>query len=404
MVYATEAHVEEIAAHLGLDPIELRRRNLLRNGCLGPTGQLIADPGAADCLELVAKRLQEWRCDPGHVDCGRLRGYGLACAWWLTMGAPSGATLVMNEDGSATVYTGATEIGTGAVVTGIAAIAADELGLPIDQIRVVSGSTDHGPYDVGSEGSRTLYGAGNAVRDAAQEARQIIAKHVAEHFEASINDIVFSSGLVSVVGSPNRSLSLAEAVGVAVAEGGPVVAKGRYQTAPVEHDEGCVDRMVFDALNEPTFHCHGVEIEVDDQTGHIFVSRYVAAHDVGTVLNPTGVRGQVEGGVVQGIGYALFEEIALDANGGVANPDLVDYRMPTIADVPGSIETLLVENHPAPTGPHGAKGVGEAPVILPAAAIGAALRDASGSQPAKLPLDPPRVLEFLTGREAQIAS
>src|SRR5262249_27359393 len=162
----------------------------------------------------------------------------------------------------------------------------------------------------------------------------------------------------------------------ATAKNGPVVGKGSFMPPPVPHDEACASRMFFTAMNEPTFHCHGAEVEVEE-TGRIRVLRYVAAHDVGRVVDPLGVKGQVEGGVVQALGYALYEEMQTDAAGATRNADLVDYRLPTIADVPGEIEIVPIEGHLAPTGPYGAKGIGEAPVILPAATIGAALRDAT---------------------------
>jgi CO/xanthine dehydrogenase Mo-binding subunit len=395
MVWATEAHMEEIAAQIALDPVELRRRNLLRAGDRGPTGELIRDPGIADCLDVVTERLERWRGHAPAVPPGRRRGYGLACAAWLTTGSPSGATLAMNEDGSATLATGGTEIGTGAVISGVAAIVAEELGLAVDQVRVASGSTDNRPHDGGSKGSRTMYGAGNAARQAAREVAQILAREVADHFEAAPQDVSLSDGRVGVRGSPEASLSMAEAVNLAFASSGPVVGKGRFKGAPVPVEGSSLEAMPFDAFNEPTFHCHGLELEVEVETGRIEVLRYVAAHDVGPVLNPVGARGQVEGGVVQGLGYALTESLDLSPAGAVRNADLVDYRIPTIADAPREIETVFVEDHPGPTGPFGAKGLGEPPVIVPAAAVGTALRDALGVQPDRLPFDAIRISDLL---------
>jgi CO/xanthine dehydrogenase Mo-binding subunit len=395
MVYATEAHLEEIAATVGIDAIELRRRNIFKPGDRGPSGELLADPGIADCLDAVTARLEAWRQDAPAVADGKRRGYGLACAWWLTTGAPSAATIVMNEDGSANVHTGSTEIGTGAVVSGVAAIAARELGLPVERVHVVSGSTGDGPHDAGSKGSRTMYGAGNAVLKAAREVVTMLAEEVADHLEAAPADIDVSGGRIGVRGTPDTSMTVAEAVQLALNKSGPVVGKGRYRGAAVPLAGSTLSGLRFDAFNEPTFHCHGVELELEDETGRIDVTRYVAAHDVGPVLNPAGARGQVEGGVVQGLGYALTEILDVSDTGEVRNPNLVDYRLPTIADAPEVIETIFIEGHPGPTGPFGAKGVGEAPVILPAAAVGSALRQLSGRQPEALPMDATRVAEFL---------
>jgi CO/xanthine dehydrogenase Mo-binding subunit len=396
MVYSNEAHLDDIAAQIGMSPLEMRRRNIVRAGDVGATGQVLSDPGAEDCLEAVAATLSEWRGEATPVEAGRRRGYGLACACWLTMAGASGATLNLNGDGSVTLFTGSSEIGTGALVDGVRSLAADELGLSVDDVRLVSGDTDLVPFDVGSDGSRTLYGPGRATQNAAAEVRRILGDCVAEHFEADPRDIVFEQRRVGVAGSPEASVSFAEAVNLAVAQGGSVVASGRFQSPPVQHDASSTSRMFFTTLNEPTFHCHGAEIELDEDTGQITVVRYVAAHDVGTIVNPAGVKGQIEGGVVQGIGYAIYEEMQIGKDGVTRNADLHDYRMPTTADIPREITILAIQNHPSASGPNGAKGVGEGPVILPAAAIGAAFRDATGLHVTKLPLTPENILERMS--------
>ncbi|MFI0418710.1 xanthine dehydrogenase family protein molybdopterin-binding subunit [Spongiactinospora sp. 9N601] len=397
MVYAVETHMNEIAAATGLSPTEVRRRNLLRSGDRGPSGELLPDVTMGECLELAARRLEEWRRDEPTPGRGRRRGYGLACAWWLTSGAPAGATVTMNEDGTATVTTGGTEIGTGAVVVGVAALVADTLGLPLERVTVRSGSTDVGPYDSGSKGSRTLFGVGNAALMAAEAVAGQLRDEAAEQLEAAPEDLVLADGRVGVRGLPQASVALADLVVGAINRTGPVVGTGRFRGAPVPLEGSVLDGMRFDAFNEATFHCHAAEIELDPETGRIEVLRYLAVHEIGTVLNPDGARGQVEGGVVQGLGYALSEVLDVGADGTVRNADLVDYRLPTIADVPRQIETVFVAGHPGPSGPRGAKGIGEAPVIIPAAAIGAALRDILGDQPRALPFDPIRVAAFLDG-------
>jgi CO/xanthine dehydrogenase Mo-binding subunit len=397
MVYASEAHVEAVAAAVGLPALELRRRNILRSGARGPSGEPLPDVGMEDCLEAVAARVERWRAEGGAAAPGRRRGYGLACAWWLTSPSPSGATITMNEDGTAIVATGGTEIGTGAVSTGLAAVAADALGIPVEAVTIVSGSTADGPHDGGSKGSRTLYGTGNAVLQAAHDVVEQLKDEVAEQLEAAPGDLELADGRIGVRGSAAASVPVAEAVRGALNRTGPVVGSGRFKGPAIALRGSQLERLPFSAFNEPTFHCHGVELELDEETGTIEVLRYVAAHDVGRVVNPAGARGQVEGGVVQGLGYALSEVMAVDDAGLVRNANLVDYRLPTIADAPREIETVFVEDHPGPTGPYGAKGVGEAPVILPAAAVGAAVRDAVGAQPLELPLDPIRISDLLDG-------
>src|SRR5262249_31323991 len=154
LVYAYETHIADIADAVGVDPVEIRRRNFLRDGDRGPSGELLPDVGIEDCLDAVTDRVEQWRRET--ADASPRRGYGIACAWWTTTGLPSAATVTMNEDGTVALSTGGTEIGTGAVVAGVASIAAEELGVPLENIHLVSADTGDTPYDSGSKGSRTL--------------------------------------------------------------------------------------------------------------------------------------------------------------------------------------------------------------------------------------------------------
>ncbi|HLG07262.1 MAG TPA: molybdopterin cofactor-binding domain-containing protein [Gaiellaceae bacterium] len=400
MAYAYETHMNDIAEVIGASPLDVRRRNVMRDGAVGPTGQSLANVAMSSCLERVAAVLDEWRAaphEPRHV-AGRStalrRGYGLACAWWNTFPAGGGATITLGESGDAFVYTGATEIGTGAVSTALAQVVGQGLGLSADRVHVVAGSTDTGPIDFGSQGSRTLYGAGGAVAAAVADVQRLIA----DAFEATASDLVFRDGTVMVAGAPSTQRQLSDVVHLISATGGPVIGVGRFAPIPPAIDETCASGLVVNSFNEPTFHCHGVELDVDEESGRIDVLRYVAAHDTGPVVNRAGVDGQIRGGVIQGIGYALYEEVQTDERGRTVNAGLVDYRIPTIADVPPHVEILVEEGFPG-TGPFGgAKGVGEAPAILPAAAIGSAVRDAVGSQPTSLPLSPTTVLGIAAKR------
>jgi CO/xanthine dehydrogenase Mo-binding subunit len=157
--------------------------------------------------------------------------------------------------------------------------------------------------------------------------------------------------------------------------------------------------MLIGVFNEPTFHCHAVEVEIDPQVGAVRPVRYIAVHDTGPCVSPAGVKGQIEGGVVQGLGYALYEEILIGDDGATRNADLVDYRLPTIADVPEELVALPVQNFPGRHGPRGAKGIGEAPIILPAAAVASAIRDALHVRIAELPLRADLVASAAAERE-----
>ena len=399
MAFANETHMDDIAERLGLDRLELRRRNFMRPGSSGPTGQVVEAPSIETCLAKVERRVEAWRAEaPVHDAPTRRRGYGIACTWWFVAPSFSGANVKVNEDATVTVFTGATEIGTGAVVMGVVQLVADELGISPDRVSLVCADTDAAPADMGSDGSRTLYGVGNAVLTATSEVTTILAEAAADELEASARDMVFADGRVHVAGSPDRGLAFGDVVTKASADGGPVVGAGRFQSAVVPIEDGCARSMLIPAFNEPTFHCHGVEIEVDAELGSVDVLRYAAAHDTGPIVSAAGVKGQIEGGIVQGIGHALYEEMLVDEDGLTRNGNLVDYRLPTIADLPGEIVILPVEDFPSVNGPRGLKGIGEAPVILPAATLASAIRDALGVRPTELPLTAERIAALVDAR------
>ena len=404
MVYAAEAQIEDIAEQLGLDPAEVRRRNFIGEGDRGPTGERITLRGTTDeCMQVVESRLQQWRQADVAPSDHRRRGYGLACAWWSTLGTPSAATVELHEDGTATLSSGGTEIGTGAISTALPTMVAEELGLRPDRVILKSGGTRDAPYDSGSRGSRTMFATGNATVLAARAVAEQIRNEASRLLGVDPADLVLREGRVEVKDAPETGMTIAEVSASAHMHSGPVVATGRYRAelAPVEGSNLQGARVL--RLGEPTFHCHGVEIALDEETGRIDVLNFIAVHDVGRVVNPVGARGQVEGGVVQGIGYALTENLRTNDLGVIVNGNFHDYRLPTIADVPPNIETVFIETNHSHTGPFGAKGLGEPPVILPAAAIGSALRDLLGVQPYHLPLDADRVVLTMAERDSHPA-
>lgn len=396
LCFAYESHMDDIAERLGLDRVELRRRNLMRTGSRAPSGQVVQTPAAEAALLNIEAIMAAWRASEAELPAGPWRrGYGVACTWYYTARGPSGANLRVNEDGTVSVHTGATEIGTGAVVAGLRALVAEDLGLRPQDVMLVSGDTDHAPADMGSEGSRTLYGAGNAALRAAAEARRILAETVSDEFEANPDDIVFSEGRVAVAGSPGRSMSIAEAAAAATIRTGPVVGSGRFMNLPWDYDPEAIKQLKVPAFNDPGFHCHAAEIAVDEELGTLKILRYAAVHDTGTVIYRPGVMGQLEGGIVQGIGYALYEEILVDAQGFTRNPNLVDYRLPTVADIPEELTIVTLEDFPSSRGPRGAKGVAESPILLPAATLASAVRDAVGARVTELPLTAERIADAL---------
>ncbi|OWV93595.1 xanthine dehydrogenase family protein molybdopterin-binding subunit [Rhizobium sp. R693] len=396
LVYAGEAHLDEIASEVGLDPAEIRRRNFIRKGQRGPGGEMMSDVTVEQCMDTVLERLRAFRSEKPPVGDNRKRGYGFACTWWSSLGTPSSAVVQVHDDGSATISSGGTEIGTSVISTTLPAMVAEVLGIELERVALNNGSTRDAPFESGSRGSRTLFSTGNATLRAVNEVVRQIKEEASEMLGVPAENLILRGARVEGVGQSNVSLPLAEVVSSARMRSGPVVASARYKAVPSEIQGSTLDNARVARLGEATFHCHGVEIALDEETGRIEVLRYVAVHDVGRVLNPLAARGQVEGGVVQGIGYSLFENLEIDEKGAVRNDNFHDYRMPTIADVPKSIETIFIETNESATGPLGAKGIGEPPVIIPAAAIGSALRDILGRQPQRLPFDAASIAEFVS--------
>lgn len=382
--FAVESQMDMIARRLGLDPLEFRLKNILRDGDTGPTGQVLERVGLEVALRRVADAIG-WPHPSGPH-----RGKGLACTWWTTTGGPSAVYATLRADGSVTVATGCAELGTGAL-TGAAQILAEELGLDLDRITIVSADTAATPYDYGAQGSRTAFSVGNAARWAALELRRQILEVAADALEAHPRDLQLQDGYVTVAGTPARRVALAEVARLGLQRGG-ILATGTFVAPPTPYDPTCVRGHVYPAFHSPSFHAHAAEVEVDPETGEVRVLRYVAAHDVGFAINPQLIEGQIEGGVVQGLGQALWEQIPYE-NGQPLVHNLTDYGVPRITDVP-SVESALLE-FPSDIGPYGAKGVGEPPVIAPAAVIANAVHAAVGARITSLPITAPAVYAAL---------
>jgi CO/xanthine dehydrogenase Mo-binding subunit len=378
--FAVESQMDIIADDLGIDPLELRLKNVVQEGDTGPAGEILRGVSIEECLRKAASAIGWNERRPGSG-----RGKGIACGWWLTAGGSSAVHLKLNVDGTVSVTTGAVEIGTGAM-TGVAQIVAQELSIDHSEVKIAQVDTDISPYDWGAQGSRTMSAVGNACIIAARELRERIFSVAAKHLGARPEEMVLRDRSVVAGG---QTLSLAKVAQLAQGGAGGLVASGEANSALPAHDPSRVENMPIPAWNDPTFHAHATDLSVDPDTGHVTIHRYVVAQDVGYAINPTYIEGQIEGGVAQGIGQALFEVISF-RDGKVLNTGLTDYKMPTSLDVP-EIESILIEC-PSENGPYGAKGVGEPPLVEPPATIANAIAAATGIRFAALPITPEKIV------------
>lgn len=399
IIFAIERHMDEIANRLGIDRREIRLRNLQDDGDTLLNGQELPD---ASILRKAFDKVEE-RAPWADAGQDPYRGVGIASCVWLTNPLSGSVVMKMNEDGTLGVVTGATENGSGAVAMGVTQIAAEELGVSADDVVMSMPDTDHSPYDAGSQGSRTTHIVGRAVGEAAADLREQIYKVAGRLLEASPADIeLVGDGRVGVKGSPGSEISLAEVAAAATAAGETLSATGSYATPTPNFDPTCATGLLFPVFPTPTYHVHQAEVEVDPVTGKVTLLRYVVAQEVGKVINPDGVIGQIQGGVTQGIGYALYERIQIGEDGRYKQRTLETYRLPVAQDIP-NVEAILLE-HPDSAGPFGAKGVAEPPVVPVAAAIANAVADAIGAPVDSVPIMPEDVLAAMDAASSQAST
>ena len=378
--FGLECLLDELAARLDLDPLELRRRNYADADLV--EGRPFSSKNLTECYrraethwarreEVRARSTGPWK-----------RGVGLASQiWYGAGGPPSYAWIRMGSDGRATVVTAMQDIGTGSR-TAMAQIAAEELGLPLESVRVELGDSAKGPWASISAGSSTIPSMGPAVRSAAADTARQIVEIAAQRYHLEESALSLKDG--NVVSSDGGAWPIAEVVGLL--GDGQILGKGARGPNPT-------------GMQVLTFGVQVAEVAVDVETGEIRVERIAAIHDVGRVINPLGASSQVEGGVIQGLGHTLSEQRLLDpATGAVLTQTLDAYKLPTIADIPEIVTDLLDIPDPHLTN-LGAKGLGEPPIVPTAAAIANAIRDATGADVRSLPITREEMLRAL--REAR---
>ena len=327
------------------------------------------------------------------------RGRGIGCMWYpigFTVAAnPSAATVNVNEDGTATLLTGTVETGQGSL-TVLGQIAAEALGIATDDVHVVSADTDGTPMDTGAIASRTTYVTGNAIVAAAEIAKQILFEAAAPLLGVKPEQLEACDRKIQVLNFPQKNLPIGDVAHHSqFVLGRPAIGSSSYNPPTVAMDPETGQGKPFSTYVYAT---QIAEVEVDDETGEVEVIRIAAAHDCGTAINPTLVEGQVEGGIAMGIGFGLQEEILFD-EGEQLNPNLTNYIMPTSLDMP-EIDVDIVKNYD-PTGPFGAKGVGEPTSVPTAAAIANAIYDAVGVRITSLPATAEKVLKGINEQRSQ---
>lgn len=402
--FAVESHIDEICHAMKLDPIEFRLKNAHREGEPHPfePSFTLSTYRLADCLQQGSSKIGWSRRHAGRSNGSKRRGIGFACQpLWVSgcVGFPdiyehSGAILKLNVDGSVDLSTATIDMGCGQH-TVLAQIAAEELGVPFEAVRITYADTETVPFDAPSHASRVTYSSGNAVRAAAASAKKRLLAIAAPMLQAAPEELETLNGSVRVKGSPDRSVSIADVVRQAESPYIQMVPDGMRKTSLDEKGTILGMASLAPTSNPSPATAEFVEVEVDTETGEVKVLRVVFAHDIGRVINPTGAEGQVEGGFQQGLGYALMENLAFDhSNGACLAADFLNYKIPTALEMPSKIESIFVESN-EPTGPFGAKSLAESCLIVPAPAIANAIYDAVGVRVRDLPITPEKILAAL---------
>ncbi len=369
--FALESNIDDIARELGMDPLEFRYRNAVEAGDLMGNGDPWPSLGLKECLERMREHPTWKDRQPGE-------GVGIAVGGWPVGATPAAAVCRVDDDGTIRVHVGSVDIS--GVNSSYVLVAAEILGVSPDQVEIIQGDTQTGPYAGPSGGSQTTYSVSGAVANAAREVRRKLLNLAADHFEASVDDLEIKDGQVQVKGVPARAVAIGELAGIAQGKQGgpgPIVGEG---TAAVEE-------------NTAGFVVHLAKVAVDRDTGQVTPLHYVAIQDVGFALNPMMVLGQIHGGTVQGIGWGLHEAMVYDENGQLLTGSFMDYDVPKMDTVP-TLETILVQI-PSPHGPFGARGIGEPPITAGAAALANAVRDATGVRVTETPIRPEQLWRAL---------
>jgi CO/xanthine dehydrogenase Mo-binding subunit len=393
--FAVETVVDEICERLGADPLDFRIRNGAKEGTRRADGPVFPRIGMIETAEAARRhahytapltlnpsppRGEGSQIPPSPlggegVGVRGLRGRGVASGFWFNAGLKSSAAASVNADGSVGLVEGSTDIG--GTRTSLAMQLAEALGIPAEDVKPVVADTDSVGYTDVTGGSRVTFASGWAAYEAGQDIRRQMIARAAQIWGVQPEDVAYTDGRLECKSDPAKRFTFKELAGRLHATGGTIV--GRASVDPEGVGGG--------------FATHIVDVEVDPETGKVTVLRYTAVQDVGRAVHPSYVEGQMQGGVVQGIGWGLNEEYAYNERGVMTNASFLDYRMPTCLDLP-MIDTVLVEV-PNPGHPYGVRGVGEVPIVPPPAALANAIYRAAGVRLRQLPMSPGRVVKAM---------
>jgi len=388
VAFACESQIDIIARRLGMDPLEFRLKNGYVEGDRFINGQTLVSVGLQECLERAGREIG-WRTPNPSPSGPKKVGRGMAAIIKGTATPSISQVLILvNQDGSITVFTGAVEIGAGEK-TVLAQIAADAIGADMDSIAIPNVDTRSTPFDYGTTSSRVTFHNGNAVRIAGEKVRKKILEIAGEILKTDSGRLTLSRGRIYEDGVEKSSLK--EVVSRKFERGGMIVQEGSYTTADSTLLKADPPNQAMSAVFW-VFAAHAVEVEVDTETGMVKVLKVAAAHDVGRAINPRLCEQQIEGAVIMGLSNALLEEFKME-DGRVLNNNLSDYKIATINDVPSIVPIIVESNHPE--GPMGAKGIGEPAGSPVAPAIANAVFDAIGVRIKDLPITPEKILAGL---------
>jgi CO/xanthine dehydrogenase Mo-binding subunit len=364
-VLAAEGAIDELVQKLGMDPIEFRLKNAVREGTESHNG-IFRKIGLVECLQ-AAQQSEHYKT-PLKANQGR----AVSAGFWHNGAGVSSASLHMNSDGTAELATGSVDLSGTRIA--LAMMTAEELGIPVSQVSSIVADTSSVGFGGNSAGSRTINATGQAAVEASRDVVEQMKQRAASGWNVVSDQVSWEEG-AAVNQATGERLSVAEICRTADGTGGPI--GGRYSHSAV-------------AGLGPSFAVHICDAEVDPDTGKVSIVRYTAVQDAGTAIHRDAVEGQMQGGAVQGIGWAMNEEFVYDDRGAIENPGFLDYRIPLASDLP-MIETIVVEV-PNELHPHGVRGVGEAPIIPPLAAVAGAVSNAIGVRITETPCSPPKVL------------